>query len=160
APVAGMLQRLTAEAATSCVAGNVHAATGSRHGASSSFYEQLAAPEVFLDHPFRNARAPELIRSDHPALEPEAVAAELAAAHDAGVPWSEMAVLLRRPRRRARAISRALARHAIPTAPPEVHLADEPVVAAVVEFLVWAAGDDESQARLALPRLAALDAAA
>ena len=159
APVDAMLQRVTATAATVCVTGNVDAAVGARHGASSSFFEQLAAPTVVLDESFRRPAPPELARCEHPALEAEAVAAELVAAHDAGVPWSEMAVLVRRRRPRARGINRALARHGIPAALPESELGDEPVVTAVVELLLWAAGDDDAQEGLTLPRLAGLDAA-
>src|SRR5207248_611638 len=132
APVDRMLQQLTATAATSCVAANVHAALGLDQGASASFFGDLGAHEVVLTRMFRDP-ALTLVRCEHPALEAEAVAAELGAAHESGVAWTDMAVLVRRPRR-ARAVSRALARHGIPTAPPETGLADEPIVSAVVDM--------------------------
>src|SRR5438552_1566789 len=115
-------------------------------------------PAVLLTGPFRHPDPPELVRCDHPALEAEAVAAELAAAHDAGVPWSEMAVLVRHPRRRPRAISRALVRHGIPGALPETDLSDEPVVAAIVDTLRWAAGDEDAFAGLLRSPLSLVDA--
>src|SRR5438067_1187760 len=81
----------------------------------------------------------------------------LGAAHESGVAWTDMAVLVRRPRR-ARAVSRALARHGIPTAPPETGLADEPIVSAVVDMLRWAAGDEDAFERLLSSPLSGLDA--
>ena len=103
---------------------------------------------------------PELVRCAHPAVEPEAIAGELLTAHRGGVPWAQMAVLVRRSSPRARAIAATLARHAIPVTPvPGVGI-DEPVVRAVIDMLRWVNGDPQALERLLASPIAGLDAAA
>ncbi len=115
--------------------------------------------DVELSHPFRRPRPPVLVTTRHPSLEPEAVAGELLAAHAAGVAWSDMAVLVRRPRHRAGAIVRALARHGVPTrAPAMVVAGDDPVVGSVVDMLRWVDGDATALDRLLVSPLSDLDA--
>ncbi|MBV9411109.1 MAG: CRISPR-associated protein Cas4, partial [Acidimicrobiia bacterium] len=53
----------------------------------------------------------------------------------------------RRPRQRARAITRALARHAIPVSAADAPVDDEPIVTAAVDMLRWAAGDEAALGR-------------
>ncbi|HWC12783.1 MAG TPA: PD-(D/E)XK nuclease family protein, partial [Acidimicrobiales bacterium] len=108
---------------------------------------------------FRRPARPVLVSCGHPAVEPEAVAGELLAAHDQGVPWSEMAVLVRSHGERARAVARALARHGIPTAPHAGATADEPAVRAVLDVLRWVGGDPAALDRLVTSPVAGLDPA-
>ena len=150
------LQELSSGAASVCVAANPDAAIDSREGAGPRFFAAWAGPLIELTDPFRRP-APVLIRCNHPSVEPEVVAGELLAARDAGVRWSDMAVLVRRPRQRARAITRALARHGIPVAAADAPLDDEPVVTAAVDMVRWAAGDEAAYARLLASPLSGLD---
>ncbi|HEX2042186.1 MAG TPA: PD-(D/E)XK nuclease family protein [Acidimicrobiales bacterium] len=117
---------------------------------------------IRLSCPFRASAAPALVSCAHPAVEPEAVAGELLAAREAGVPWALMGVLLRHPARaRGRAVVRALARHGVPTAAADADAAsaDEPVVRAVLDVLRWVAGDTGALDRLVASPVAGLDAA-
>ena len=107
--------------------------------------------EVELAHRFRVAAPGRLVQCPHPSVEAEAVAGELLAAARAGVPWSEMAVLVRGLGRRARAIGRALARHGIPAVPVAALAKDEPAVEAVVDVLRWVAGSELPERLLASP---------
>jgi superfamily I DNA/RNA helicase/RecB family exonuclease len=157
AATARLLQAVAATATSVCVAANPDAAVGSRYGAGAQFFEALAAPAVELTELFRRTAQPVLVRCNHPSVEPEVIAGELLAAQDAGVRWSDMAVLVRHPRRRARAITRALARHAIPVAAADAPLDDEPVVTAALDMLRWATGDDAALARLLASPLSGLD---
>jgi superfamily I DNA/RNA helicase/RecB family exonuclease len=157
AGTAQLLAALAAEAESVCIAANPHAAIGRRRGAGSQFFEALAGTEFELAAAFRRPAAPVLIRCKHPSVEPEVIAGRLLAARDAGARWSDMAVLVRRPRQRARAITRALARHAIPVAAADAPLDDEPVVAAAVDMVRWAAGDDAALGRLLASPLSGLD---
>ncbi|MDQ3978366.1 MAG: AAA family ATPase, partial [Actinomycetota bacterium] len=123
---------------------------------------ELAAPVVIpLSHRFRAAPPGELIRCNHPSVEPEAIAGELLAAHTKGVPWSEMAVLVRHVGRSARAIARALARHGIPVVPLAALASEEPVVRAVLDLLRWVEGGGDGHVdaldRLLVSPLAGLD---
>jgi superfamily I DNA/RNA helicase/RecB family exonuclease len=105
------------------------------------FFTALPADtEAELTNRLRPSPSRRLVRGRHPSVEPEAVAGELLAARRAGVAWGDMAVLVRSPRRRGRAIARALARHGIPAVP--TRSGDEPVVQALVAALRWAAGDE------------------
>jgi superfamily I DNA/RNA helicase/RecB family exonuclease len=105
--------------------------------------------DVALTRRFRHPAQPALVACGHPALEPEAVAAELLAARGEGVAWSQMAVLARRPRSRGKALGRALARHGVPVAAdPGAAAADDPAVAAIVDVLRWAAGEELAFDRL------------
>ena len=123
--VARLLDRLVADARSVCVAG--------------SHVEQ---PDIELTTPFRHLdRPPELVRSGHPAVEAEAIAGELLAARADGVPWAQMAVLVRRPSSRAPTLTRALARHRIPVAPVPGLVTEEPIVRAIVDMLRWVNGD-------------------
>ncbi|MEA2842443.1 MAG: hypothetical protein QOJ69_114, partial [Actinomycetota bacterium] len=107
---------------------------------------------------FRRPAPPVLVTCRHPSLEVEAITAELLAARDQGVDWSDMAVLLRRPSRRAGPISRALARHGVPAAIPVGAIAaDDPVVASVVDMLRWVDGDASALGRLLVSPLSRLD---
>ena len=122
----------------------------------------LSAPgavHASLTQVFRRPAPPVLVSCNHPAVEAEAVAGELLAARDEGVPWSEMAVVVRARGERARAIARALARHGIPTAPPPSVGSDEPVVRAVLDVLRWVGGDHAALERLVASPVAGLDPA-
>ncbi|HEX2273843.1 MAG TPA: PD-(D/E)XK nuclease family protein, partial [Acidimicrobiales bacterium] len=115
-----------------------------------------------LTRAFRAPAAPRLVTCSHPAVEAEAVAGELLAAREAGVPWDRMAVLVRHPSGgRGRAITRALARHGVPAAAFEADAApaDEPVVRAVLDVLRWVAGDTRALDRLVASPVAGLDPA-
>ena len=118
-----------------------------------------AAAHAPLTRVFRPPAPPVLVGCNHPAVEPEAVAGELLAAREAGVPWSEMAVVVRTRGERARAIARALARHGIPTVPPPSATSDEPVVRAVLDVLRWVGGDGAALERLVASPVAGLDPA-
>ncbi|HEX2023864.1 MAG TPA: PD-(D/E)XK nuclease family protein [Acidimicrobiales bacterium] len=128
--------------------------------------DDAVAPEdeasVRLTRRFRVPSAPALVNCPHPAVEAEAVAGELLAAREAGVPWSQMAVLARHAASgRGRAVTRALARHGIPTTAVEAGAAsaDEPVVRAVIDVLRWVGGDTSALDRLVASPVAALDPA-
>jgi RecB family exonuclease len=110
-----------------------------------------------VDDARRSTASPELVLAHHPALEPEAVAGELLAAHDEGVPWADLAVLVRWPATRGGAIVRALARHGIPATVPPAVLVEEPVVGAVADLLRWADGEDDALDRLLSSPLSRLD---
>ena len=145
------------------VAGDPDGVVGGFPGADRGPLTRFPADvEVVLgpgDHRFRRPAPPVLVTTRHPSVEPEAVAGELLAAHRAGVAWSDMAVLVRRPRYRARAIARALARHGIPArAPALAAVADDPVVGAVVDLLRWVDGDESALDRLLVSPLSDLDA--
>jgi superfamily I DNA/RNA helicase/RecB family exonuclease len=154
---ARFLTALTATAASVTVAANPDAAIGFRWGAGPGPFEALPGPEIVLTEALRHPSTPVLVRCGHPSIEAEAVAGELLAAREAGVRWSDMAVLVRRPRRRARAITRALARHAIPVAASDAPLDDEPLVTATIDMLRWAAGDHDALGRLLASPLSGLD---
>ncbi|MCU1451360.1 MAG: UvrD/REP helicase, partial [Acidimicrobiales bacterium] len=156
---ARLVDALLQGAAALCVAANPDAAINSGQGAGPAHFEAVRGTEIVLAEPFRRPAPPELVRCGHPSVESEAVAGELLAARDAGVRWSDMAVLVRSPRRRVRAVARALARHAIPVAATEGPLADEPVVGATIDMLRWAAGDESALDRLVSSPLSGLDAA-
>ena len=106
--------------------------------------------DVTLDEPFRRPAAGVLITCRHPSTEAEAVAGELLAARSEGVAWSGMAVLVGNVARHGRSVARALSRHGIPVAPgPGLGAgADDPAVAAIVDVLRWAAGDEGALGRL------------
>jgi superfamily I DNA/RNA helicase/RecB family exonuclease len=160
---AALLDVLAREAVSAIVAGNPEAAIGSGQGANAGFFVAFASGAdltVALPSRLRPEPARHLAGSRHPALEPEAVATELLRAAAAGVPWSRMAVLVRRPAVRARAISRALARHGIPTAAGPARPAEEPVVAALLDLLRWADGDEGAPGRLLAGALSGLAPAA
>jgi superfamily I DNA/RNA helicase/RecB family exonuclease len=112
---------------------------------------------VVLDHGFRAARS-ELVECPHPALEADAIACVLRDAAARGVPWSEMAVLVRRPATRGRTIIRALARHGVPVAAPRSRVRDEPAARGVVDTLRWLAGDDAALPRVATSPVGGFDA--
>ena len=143
------------------VAGDPDGATGAFSGADRRHLAGFRADvEVDLGrHRFRQPGPPVLVSTRHPSLEPEAVAGELLAARAAGVAWSDMAVLVRRPRHRAAAIARALARHGIPARAPAIAVAgDDPVVDSVVHLLRWVDGDTAALDRLLVSPLTDLDA--
>jgi superfamily I DNA/RNA helicase/RecB family exonuclease len=119
----------------------------------------FAADEIVPTRSFRDPGPPVVVICPHPSTEAEAVAGELLAARAEGLPWSRMAVLVRRSRPRSRSIARALSRHGIPVAPgPGVGAPGlgDPAVAAIVDLLRWASGDDAAGARLALSPLSGL----
>ena len=152
-----LFEALSTSASSVCIAANPNGAIGARRGATTELFEGRAGAEVQLTAPFRGPVQRQLIRCGHPSVEPEAIAGELLAAREAGARWSDMAVLVRRPRQRARAITRALARHGIPVAAADAPLDDEPVVTAAVDVLRWAAGDDDALGRLLASPLSRLD---
>lgn len=158
APAAELLDRIAHGSASAVVAGNPDAAVGSQQGADPCHLANVAAAGTRLDLPVRLRRSPavSLSRSHHPALEPEAVAAELARAASEGVPWSRMAVLVRRPGTRGGTLSRTLARHGIPAAAGPTTAADEPVVAGLLDLLRWADGDESAPSRLLASALSGL----
>jgi RecB family exonuclease len=114
--------------------------------------------DVTLDEPFRRPAAGVLVTCRHPSTEAEAVARELLAARAEGLPWSAMAVLVGSASRHGRSVARALSRHGIPVAPgPGLGAgAKDPAVAAIVDVLRWAAGDEGAPARLAVSPLSVL----
>lgn len=116
-----------------------------------------AVPVLALTRPFRQPAAPELVTCRHPSMEPEAIARELLAAHDDGVDWPDMAVLVRRPGRRARGIATGLARHGVPVVVAPAGGDDDPVVRGVVDMLRWAGGDDTALERLLVSPLPGLE---
>ncbi|MEA2901908.1 MAG: hypothetical protein QOH36_1795 [Actinomycetota bacterium] len=159
--MATILERLGAPDVV--VAGDLDGAVGGFPGADRGPLTHFPADvDVVLgpaDHRFRRPAPPVLVTTRHPSIEPEAVAGELLAARRAGGAWSDMAVLVRRPRHRARAIARALARHGIPArAPALAAVADDPVVGAVVDLLRWVDGDEAALDRLLVSPLSDLDA--
>jgi RecB family exonuclease len=117
-----------------------------------------APTELALSTSFRRPAPPVLVTCPHPSTEAEAVAGELLAARADGVPWSGMAVLVRRPGSRSRAIARALGRHGIPVAPGRGlgTGTGDPAVTAIVDMLRWAGGDGEVVDRLVASPLAAV----
>jgi superfamily I DNA/RNA helicase/RecB family exonuclease len=161
AAMATLLERLGV--ADVVVAGDPDGAVGGFPGADRRHLTRFPADmEVDLgSHPFRQPAAPVLVTTRHPSIEPEAVAGELLAAGAAGVAWSDMAVLVRRPRHRAPAIARALARHGIPARTPAAAavaaVADDPVVGSVVDVLRWVDGDESALDRLLVSPLSDLD---
>ena len=145
-PASDRILRALATAATDLVV------AGDCHGVDAVDVVDLG------DVSFRRPAPPVLVTCRHPSLEVEALAAELLAARDRGVEWSEMAVLLRHPARRARRLSRALARHGIPAAVAAPVIArDDPVVASVVDMLRWVDGDATALDRLLVSPLSRLD---
>lgn len=141
------------------VAGNPAAAFGADRGADASHLHAIAVDaEHRLTAPFRRPPAPpELVVCGHPATEAEAVVAELGAARAQGAAWSDLAVLLRSPGRRAGAVRRALSRHGIPCrAPRAADVVEEPLAAAVLDVLRWVAGDERAPERLLASPLSGL----
>ncbi len=118
--------------------------------------------DVALTHPFRRPAPPALVICRHPSTEAEAVAGELLGARAAGLAWSDMAVLLRRPQSHGRRLARALGRHRIPVAagPGLAARAHDSAVTAIIDLLRWvAAPDDVTYAeRLLASPMAALGA--
>ncbi|MDP8976256.1 MAG: ATP-dependent helicase [Actinomycetota bacterium] len=140
------------------VAGNPEGAVDTARGATPACFQSLDPDvEVVLEAAFRRPAAPMVVRCRHPSTEPEAVAGELLAAHDAGVEWEDMAVLVRGLGRRARAISRALERHGIPVAPTASPLGDDPAVRSLIDLLRWVNGDAGAVERLLSSPLTDLD---
>lgn len=111
---------------------------------------------VTLPRPLRAGPPGTLVRCVHPSVEGEAIAGLLHEAHERGVPWSAMAVLVRRPGGRQRSIGRALARHGVPVVANSAPSVDEPVVRAVVDMLRWVDGDELALDRLLVSPLARL----
>ena len=133
-----------------------------RLGAGADRGGTRATVTVRLTRAFRAPAPPTLVTCTHPAVEAEAVAGELLASRGAGVPWSEMAVLVRRPwGARGQAVIRALGRHGVPASAAEARAAsgDEPVVRAVLDALRWAGGDTAALDRLVASPVAGLDPA-
>jgi superfamily I DNA/RNA helicase/RecB family exonuclease len=113
------------------------------------WFDRLAWPAtVRLDEQHRTPLEPSLIRCRHPSTEPDAIAAVLLAAREEGVPWRDMAVLVRSERQRAQSIGRALTRHDIPVRVTPGPAAGEPAVRAVIDFFAWTAGDHGALDRL------------
>lgn len=114
--------------------------------------------DVALTEAFRRPAPPALVTCRHRSTEPEAVAGELLAARAEGVAWSSMAVLVRSPRHQGRSIARALSRHGIPVAPgPGLGGGGvDPAVAAIVDVLRWATGDEGAPRRLEVSPLSVL----
>lgn len=128
---------------------NPDLAVGSIQGQSPAWFNSSHWDTAVVFGPgHRPALTPALLRCRHPASEPDAIAGALLQAHDDGVDWAQMAVLVRRERPRAQAIGRALVRHGIPVRVPPGSPAAEPAVRAILDFLAWAAGDDAALDRL------------
>lgn len=156
-----LLARLVEPRLDIVIAGNLDAAIGARDGASPTYLQDLhhrwpELAELSLTVPFRRPRPAVLVCCRHPSLEPEAIAAELLSAHEDGVPWSDMAVLVRRPRRRAQTIARALARYRIPVAAVPGPVGAEPTVRAILDLLRWVEGDATAIDRLLASPLSGL----
>jgi superfamily I DNA/RNA helicase/RecB family exonuclease len=124
----------------------------------------LAAPdpadEVELTQTFTGPPSEEAMVARHPSVEPEAIAAVLLESDAEGVPWDDMAVLVRSPGQRSRALHRALTRHGIPVAGDRMRPGDEPVVRGIVDFLRWTAGDPLALSRVLSSPLSEIDAVA
>jgi superfamily I DNA/RNA helicase len=156
-----VLLELRAVGMTFAVAGDLDAYTAGHDGRArlAALSDAWAAGSVVhFERSFRAPDRPELVQCRHPSTEPEAIAAELLAASADGVPWTSMAVLVRRPGPRTRSIARALSRHRIPLVPDFASAAEEPAVQGIIEMLLWAAGDESAFDRLLSSPLAGLDA--
>lgn len=115
--------------------------------------------EFALTCRFRRPAAPELVHCGHPSLEAEAIAGELLAASAAGVPWGDMAVLVRDPEHRGADIARALARHGVPLGDRPASVAAEPTVQGLVALVDWARGDAGAVDRVLASPVAGIDPA-
>ena len=116
---------------------------------------------VALTQGFRHPAPPVLVTCPHPSTESEAVAGELLAARAEGVAWSEMAVLVRGPGGRSRAVARALARHDVPVAPaPGLGPGTpDPLVLSILDLLEWSSGGEAALDRLLVTPMSHLGAA-
>lgn len=149
---AALIGGLVAAADTAVVAGNPAADLDGR-------LDALGGAQVMLTEPFRHPTQGGLVRSRHPSTEPEALAGEVLAAAGRGVPWDDIAVLVRSAAGRGRAVARSLARHGAPVAPPPGTASGEPAVHGLLALLAWVQGDDAAiDAVLASP-VSDLDAA-
>ena len=159
APAVSLLSVVTSGSDSVVVCGAIGADLASRRADPRHFvaFTANADVRVAFTATLRPPAARSLVRCHHPAVEPDAVARVLNRAAHAGVPWSAMAVLVRRPRLRARAIARALARQDIPVAPVLRSLDEEPVVAALIDLLRWAGGDESAADRLLTSALSGLE---
>jgi superfamily I DNA/RNA helicase/RecB family exonuclease len=160
---AGRLVALLGErASTVVVAGDPEVAT--RPDLDPAACLSVATPDpadsLVLDTRFAPAPDEFRIVARHPSVEPEAIAAVLLESAAAGVDWGDMAVLVRSPAQRGRAVVRALARHGIPVSTSASRPADEPVVRAIVDVLRWVGGDELALERVLSSPLSDLDAVA
>jgi superfamily I DNA/RNA helicase/RecB family exonuclease len=118
-------------------------------GGSRRWFDRFAWPQtVPLEAQHRPRLVPKVICCRHPSTEPDAIAGVLLSAHEDGVAWPDMAVLVRSERQRAQSIGRALARHDIPVRVTPGSAVGEPAVRAVIDFFSWAAGDQAALDRL------------
>lgn len=141
-PMGALLDRL--DPARVVAAGDDQAA-----GRSWARWRDAAAwVSVTLDRHDRPTPALAQIVCRHPSVEPEAIAGVLLDAHEGGVAWRDMAVLMRSERRRAQGIGRALGRHGIPVRLTPGSSAAEPAVRTLVDFFAWAGGDPAAFDRL------------
>ncbi|MDQ6798427.1 MAG: PD-(D/E)XK nuclease family protein, partial [Actinomycetota bacterium] len=116
------------------------------------------ASTVALTTPFVSPADRSLVICSHPSVEAEAVVGELLTAHDRGVDWSDMAVVVRAAHgARARSIGRAMARHGVPVSPATGAVDDEPVVRAILDVLQWIAGESAALERVVASPVAGLD---
>lgn len=104
-----------------------------------------ATTVTITDAPHQARPSTELVIGRHPSMEPEMVAAEVLAAHDGGLAWSDMAVLVRRPYIRIGPIAAALRRHGVPVvASHDPDLVEHPMARALVSILKWIETGDDS----------------
>lgn len=148
APMGRLIERLAP--ALVVAAGDAREGDASASAAlPGSWFDRFAWPStVTFTMRHRLPVAPSLARCRHPSTEADAIAGVLQGAHDDGVRWSDMAVLVRSARQRAQGVGRGLARHDIPVRMMPGSAAAEPAVRTITDFFAWAGGDESALDRL------------
>lgn len=102
----------------------------------SNLLELACDEEVVLDGGFRPAATPEVRLYSHITEEARGAVAELRKAHSEGIPWGEMAVILRDYRQLVGALRRELRRLEVPfnIENEALHLGEDPVIRPVVNL--------------------------
>ncbi|MGI8777208.1 MAG: PD-(D/E)XK nuclease family protein [Acidimicrobiales bacterium] len=155
-----LVRRLAEQGARVTVATDLEGASSAVDPWAGLAPEGEGTAPVGLTTTFVAPAAADLVTCSHPSVEAEAVVGELLAAHDEGVAWSDMAVLVRAARGpRARSIARALARHGVPAGAVTAVSGDEPIVRGVLDVLHWVNGDTAALERVVASPVAALDPA-
>jgi len=155
-----LVRRLAEQGARVTVATDLEGASSAVDPWAGLAPEGEAAAPVGLTSTFVAPAAVDLVTCSHPSVEAEAVVGELLAAHDEGVAWSDMAVLVRAARgARARSVARALARHGVPAGAVTAVSGDEPIVRGVLDVLHWVNGDTAALERVVASPVATLDPA-
>ena len=148
APMAHLVRTIGSSAGSLAVTGNPDAPTVATGGGSPVHLESLATTTdvAFVETTREQPSLPHLITCRHPSIEPEAIAAEVITAHRGGTAWSDIAILVRQPAHRGRAIGRALSRNGIPVSAPVAlgRASDEPIVRGLVDLFRWVEGDERA----------------